>query len=556
MLRNLLLAVLLCVSTVTLNYAQITCTGNLTVQIQGSGSNAALSVNPQITQPPCNSASTAAVEGAVDLTVTGGTTPYTFQWEVGGVAYSTAEDISGLGTGTYDVTITDGVGCMMEASYEILEPSQILVPGSFTSLDCNSSSGAADGTITITPSGGTVAGDYTYNWASSTGGIGLNVSAQNQVGLSAGTYQVTVTDDNNCTGTAEFTLDQPDPMNALASIEQPECNSGNSSAPTGSITINQIINSDGNHTFNWETTDGFGLNPTAQDQSGLSGGTYYVTITDGNNCSLEVDYTLIEPALIAVSGVPVNPGCNAASASGDGSIDITPTGEPGLTESDFTYEWSTVDGSGLDINAADQTGLSGGTYNVIVTYGNGCTVIGSWTLEEPAAIACSLSSPINSEGTNIDCFGDTGIITVAVQDGNPAFEFTLNGTDYTGAAVTIGPQASSEFEVLAGTYTITTLDGNGCSTSCDYTLTQPEEFVAGTCTTDDECQVNAGEIEVEAQGGVGPYTVTWSSPGAGTLDQNSQIIPTSGGSVIFTGAQGGATYIFTVTDASGCVIGG
>jgi len=180
----------------------------------------------------------------------------------------------------------------------------------------------------------------------------------------------------------------------------------------------------------------------------------------------------------------------------------------------------------------------------------------TWTLEEPAAIACTLSSPTNGVGTNLACFGDTGIISVAVQDGNPDFTFTLNGTDHTGAAVSIGPQASSDFEVLAGTYTITTLDNNGCSTSCDYTLTQPEEFIAGTCTTDDECQVDAGEIEVEAQGGVGPYTVTWTSPGSATLDQNSQIIPTSGGSVIFTGAQGGATYIFTVTDDSGCVIGG
>jgi len=353
MLRNLLLAVLITVCTATLNFAQISCTGGLTVQIEGSGTNEALSVDPQVVQPPCNNASTAAVAGSIDLTVSGGTAPYTFQWELGGAAYSNDEDLSGLGTGTYDVTITDNVGCLIEASYDILEPSQILVPGEFTNLDCNSTSGAADGSITITPTGGTIANDYSYNWESSTGGIGLNATAQNQVGLSAGTYQVTVTDDNNCTGTAEFTLDQPEPMNALASILPPDCNSGNSSAPTGSITINQIVNSNGDHTFNWETTDGTGLVTTAQDQSGLSGGTYYVTITDGNNCSLETSYTLSEPALVTVSGVPTNPGCNAASASGDGSIDITALGETGLTESDFTYEWSTLDGSGLDINAAD-----------------------------------------------------------------------------------------------------------------------------------------------------------------------------------------------------------
>ena len=99
---------------------------------------------------------------------------------------------------------------------------------------------------------------------------------------------------------------------------------------------------------------------------------------------------------------------------------------------------------------------------------------------------------------------------------------------------------------------MTVIDQNGCESTCDITLTEPAPMIAGTCVVEDECQLNAGEIEVAAEGGVGPYTVTWDSPTGGTLDQPSGTIATSGGSFTFTGAQGGETYIFEVTDANGC----
>jgi len=69
---------------------------------------------------------------------------------------------------------------------------------------------------------------------------------------------------------------------------------------------------------------------------------------------------------------------------------------------------------------------------------------------------------------------------------------------------------------------------------------------------EDECQLSQGEIEVSAEGGVAPYTVTWTSTTGGNLNEVTQTITTDGGSVTFTGAEGGETYVFTVTDANGC----
>ena len=108
--------------------------------------------------------------------------------------------------------------------------------------------------------------------------------------------------------------------------------------------------------------------------------------------------------------------------------------------------------------------------------------------------------------------------------------------------------------MAAGTHTVTVFDANGCESTCDITLTEPTPLVAGTCVVPDECQLNSGEIEVSAEGGVEPYNVTWTSPSGGSLDQASGTIATSGGSFIFTGAQGGETYTFEVTDANGCML--
>ena len=361
--------------------------------------------------------------------------------------------------------------------------------------------------------------------------------AGDQTGLTAGTYTVTVTDGNGCTAVGSWDLTEPPVISILAFTTDLECNDA-SGSPDGEIDITVTGGTPG-YTYEWTGNE---VAVNAEDQTGLIAGTYDVVVTDANGCTQQESYTLTEPDAVEVSGVVTPLLCNASSGAPTGEIDITATGGQGASEGDYTYEWS---GPGVVVGAADQTGLAAGTYTVVVTDSNGCTDTDTWTLGEPDAVTCTPDSPlVGVGGTNILCAGETGIINVVAGGGTAPYEYSIDGG--------LTTQAGSSFEVTAGTYTITVLDANGCESMCDITLTEPAPLGAGTCVIDDECQLNQGEIEVGAEGGVGPYEVTWTSPTGGNLNETSQTINTDGGSVIFTGAEGGETYMFTITDANGC----
>ena len=137
----------------------------------------------------CNGDST----GSIDLTVTGGTAPFTYTWDNG----ATTEDISTLAAGTYNVTITDANGCTATASATVGEPT--LLAGSAVATDalCN---GDSTGSIDLTVTGGTA--PFTYAWDN--GATTEDIST-----LAAGTYNVTITDANGCTATASATVGEP-----------------------------------------------------------------------------------------------------------------------------------------------------------------------------------------------------------------------------------------------------------------------------------------------------------------------------------------------------------
>ena len=154
-------------------------------------------------EPSCNDLS-GDLDGSIDITATGGTGTYIYNWDGPNTA-QTDEDQSGLGTGTYDVTVTDDNGCTAVTSFTLTEPTPVEVAAVEVQPGCNAASGAPTGSIDITATGGTPG--YTYNWGA---GAGIVSSDEDQSGLGAGTYDVTVTDDNGCTVVASYTLTEPD----------------------------------------------------------------------------------------------------------------------------------------------------------------------------------------------------------------------------------------------------------------------------------------------------------------------------------------------------------
>lgn len=458
-------------------------------------------------------------------------------------------------SGEYSLTITDNNGCKDTLSIDLTVPEPIEIVGEEKDLTCNASNGPADGTIDLTVTGGTA--PYSYEWDSPDGAFYDDDDGPSQSGLTAGDFLVTVTDAIGCQATATFKLNEPPLIQMLVNAVNPECNAL-SGAASGSLTMQvtggtPFTTGDG-YTFAWTTDNGSGLVSDAVNQSGLSAGSYTLVVTDMNGCTNSDTYMLVEPDPIVITGSQEDLTCNSGTDAPTGSITIDDvTGGVGTTADDYIYEWSTTDGSGLVVDDRNQTGLTPGTYTVVVYDSDtkNCSATETFTLGEPPVLSCDIESPSLGADTQyqILCAGGVGTFIVTPTGGTPAddgtpYTYVLDGVEYTD---------STFVDIVAGTHTVTVIDGNDCETICDITLNEPPAMTAGTCVvTNDECQLDDGQIEVAAAGGVAPYTVTWTSTSGGTLDQTMQTITTSDGSVIFTGAQGGETYIFTVTDANGC----
>ncbi|MDO8969808.1 MAG: SprB repeat-containing protein, partial [Saprospiraceae bacterium] len=174
--------------------------GTYTVTVTDA-SNCTKTISASITQPTaivltethvnvlCNGQS----NGSIDLSVSGGTPAYTYNWG-GGI---TTQDRSNLAAGTYTVTVTDANSCTKTLSASITQPSALVLSTTQVNVLCT---GNATGSIDLTVNGGTPA--YSYNW---TGGI----TTQDRSNLASGTYTVTVTDANNCTKTISATITEP-----------------------------------------------------------------------------------------------------------------------------------------------------------------------------------------------------------------------------------------------------------------------------------------------------------------------------------------------------------
>ena len=457
------------------------CTATVNATITQPAS--AVSGTMVVTNVACNGAS----NGAINLTPTGGTAPYTFNWG-GGI---TTEDRIGLAAGTYTVVITDANGCTATVNATVTQPASA-VNGTtvVTNVACN---GASNGAINLTPGGGTA--PYTFNW-------GGGVTTEDRTGLAAGTYTVVITDANGCTATVNATVTQPTAMNATTSQTNIACNGGS----TGIATIN-VAGGTAPYIYSWSPSGG-----TAATATGLSAGTYTVTVTSANGCTLTRTFTITQPTAIFTTGSQVNVACNGAS---NGSATVTASGGAGS----YTYSWAPSGGT-----AATATGLSAGTYTVTVTDANNCVATRTFTITQPTAISTTGSQ------VNVACNGaSNGSATVTASGGTGSYTYSWAPRGGTAATAT---------GLAAGTYTVTVTDANNCVVTRTFTITQPASVVSGTTVvTNVACNgASNGAINLTPGGGTAPYTFNW---GGGVTTEDR------------TGLVAG-TYTVVITDANGC----
>ncbi|MDB4164288.1 gliding motility-associated C-terminal domain-containing protein, partial [Flavobacteriaceae bacterium] len=499
----------------------------------------------------CNGAD----DGSINLSVSGGTTGYTYSWSSpdGGSGLSVnSKDQSGLGPGTFNVTVNDANNCSDTASFTITEPAQLTISNLIS--DTNgfeiSCFGANDGTIDITPSGGS--GNYTYSWSTQNGTQPVN-GQQDQSGLGPGVYTLTLADSNSCSISQTFTLAQPDDISVSAVISNYNgfeiSTAGASNGSINITTVGGFLSTGATYTYSWSTSNGSGLDASSEDQSGLGAGTYTVVVTDSNNCTETKVYKLDEPNQLSFSSIISNFSGFEISCFGadDGSISITPSGGSGT----YSYDWSTNNGSGLTQGQQNQTGLGPGTYSLIITDSNGNTISQNFVIDEPTVL--NLSSTISDYNNfEVSCFGGAdGEIDITVGGGTGQYTYNWSASN-NGAGIVNGQQ--DQTGLSAGTYTVIIVDENNCEISRSFTLNSPDQISIISSKSDYNgfnvsCKESTdGTIGLTVSGGYlatgSSYTYSWSTNnGSGLSPTNKN---QSGLSV--------GTYTVVAKDDNGCTI--
>ncbi len=477
----------------------------------------------------------ASANGAISTSISGATGPFSFDWNIN--ALDGQQNPANLGPGTYSVVVTaTTTGCMGTGDITLSAPTAI-------TLNCAqqnpvSSIGGSDGSATVQISGGTAA--YTVAWSGPASGSQNQATAGTATitGLISGIYNILVTDANGCTQTCSFTINSPNcNLSATAVGTNPGCNG----AATGSIALT-VTGGTGALTFDWNdnTLDG------TEDPTGLSAGTYSVTITDGAGCMATASVTLTNPAALVLVCAQQNPVSSIGGSDGSATVQIS-----GGTVA-YTVAWSgAASGSQNQATAgtATITGLIAGIYNILVTDANGCTQTCSFTITSPN---CNLSAI--AVGTNPGCNGAaTGSIALTVTGGTGALTFDWNDNTLDGTEDPTG--------LSAGTYSVTVTDGAGCTATASVTLTDPAAIVL-VCSevSSPSTQGGAdGSINLLLNGGTLPYLVSWTGPVTGMQTTNStgsfpisNLLP--GNYTILVRDDNGceSTCITTVPDTTGC----
>ncbi len=465
--------------------------GTYSVTVTDSGgcsdsASGAVSAPPPLTSdvtgagPDCAAGS----NGSATASAGGGTPPYSFLWSTG----ATAATITGLAAGAYTVTITDANACEIVDMITLTPISSLTAMATATPESCP---GFNDGTATATAMNGVP--PYIYLW--SNGGV-----TQTITGLIPGTYTVTIIDGSGCTAMATVDVGAAPPLNiSLSSTPVTTCGAADGAA---TVTINQ---GQPPLTIAWSTGASTAM------ISGLAGGTYSVTVTDGNGCTSNGSVLVIEPPAVTVTVTATDTVC-AGEATGMATAMISGGTTP------FTYSWNTGETTPTIDN------LPAGTYSVTVTDANGCQATGSATIAEAPQIVATIT------GTEIVCGpGATGEATVTATGGTPPYSYTWSTGESTESIDGLGE----------GAYSVIITDASGCTATAEITIDVVDDLDLEIVGRDVLCHGNAsGSILVTPFGGTPPYTFSWST--GATTNEITNLVAGS--------------YSVTVTESEGCFI--
>jgi gliding motility-associated-like protein len=547
--------------TVTVTDNIVGCVSIATFSIQAQDQ---IVVSAAVTQPNCGS-----INGNINLTIGGGSGPYTFLWSDG----SATEDLNTIPPGVYSVTITDVNGCTLDTSFSISNLGAATVVATVVDPTC---SGVNNGSISLSVSGGV--GPFSYNWSNGTTGASItglsgatysvivtdqgtgcvtnesytligpppfvgyvniqnlscggandgfieatvsggtppytvlwtpgNFTSPNIYNLSAGSYTGVATDDNGCTISGVFTITSAPAIVISETHEDITCNGDNN----GSIDIS-VVGGTAPVDYNWQPNG-----EITQDLSNLGVGVYEIFVSDAVGCTDSLEVIIAEPAVLVLNPTSTDASCNGLC---DGTASVAPTG--GAIP--YTFDWSPNSNSG-----PSSVSICAGNYSVLVTDANGCSETAYFTIADNQ-IQYTLTT------TDVSCNGSCdGSASVVVTGNNPPFTIDWQPTGGTGP---------SENGLCAGNYSVSITDATGCEVTETFTIIEPDPILITLAVTDVTCEGGSdGAIDLTVSGGAGPYTYQWYPLGQTTEDINN--LPAGEYSVVVTDANGCTSSAITL----------
>ena len=402
-----------------------------------------------------------ASDGSISILASGGVGNFTYT--LGNETNSTGT-FENLSSGNYIILVSDGNDCQNSIEINVSEPQTIIPNIEFTnSILC---AGAATGTIAATATGGN--GNFEYTLGNETNSTGIFEN------LDGGIHIVSIVDQNNCSSTIEFEIDEPQQVSISIPQTQNILCTGESS---GSFEIN-ATGGTGTHTFilngNSNTTGVF---------ENLNAGIFEVTILDENDCETIETITLSEPdeLILALESTQMADCAGAAT----GGFEVQASGGMG----DYSYSiFNQTNSDGIFEN------LASGVYDCLVTDENDCTFLLPITINENNDIELN-----EFNNTNVECFGDeNGSVSISVTGGIGNFTFSLgNETNATGGFSNLP----------AGTYNVTATDINDCSAIFSAQITEPDVLEMSTNEIIDVACFgeSTGSVQLLATGGTGDF---------------------------------------------------
>lgn len=455
-------------------------------------------------------------DGIITVEVTGGfaDSSYVYLWDTNPA--ETNDTVSGLVAGTYNVTVTDDVGCTATTSVTVTSSAGFTAAvDTYNDVSCFS---LCDGDATVTVGSGAVA-PVTYSWNTAPAQTGITAT-----NLCAGNYDVTVTDNTGCSTVASVTIAEPAELTITASASLSQLCEGESSDLTSSASGGAAP-----ITYSWTASPAdASLNASQQNPtvSPTATTTYTVTATDAGGCTATEQVIVnVSPAIVLNAVMDQQSNCGQA----DGAVSVSASG--GTVATDYSYSW---DSSPIQTTAA-VTGLLPGTYNVTVTDDVGCSETASTVVTSSAGFTAS-----------VDMFNDVSCFSLCDGDATAtASAGAISPVTYSWNTTPVQTTATAT-NLCAGTYDVTVTDNTGCAAVASVTIAEPTELtVAAAASVSPICGGQSSDLTATGNGGSAPLSYSWTAtPSDASLNgstQNPTVSPTAS-----------TTYEVTVTDAGGC----